>query len=137
MTDFRIGVDAASLKRAGRLSGSFLSSYFHPDEARAASAIADPDLRAAFIASRFAVKEAYLKAVGTGLAGARLGEIETYSEDSGRPRVRLHGGTLARFLESFPSGSIEVSITHEDPLAIAVVLIRYERPPMEAPDGPF
>ena len=38
-------------------------------------------------AARFAAKEAFLKAIGTGLRGGRLTEIEVINDDMGRPQL--------------------------------------------------
>jgi len=46
-------------------------------------------------AGRWAAKEAVMKALGTGfIQGTHFQEIEIVTEESGRPRVVLHGSTL-------------------------------------------
>lgn len=125
MTSFRVGIDAVSISRARKLSGHFIASYYHPDEAEKAQSIGNEQLRAEYLASRFAVKEAYCKACSKGIFDTTLREIQVVSSPSGQPSVVLHGRELERFNSAYPGGSIQVSITHEDPLAVAVVLISF------------
>ena len=54
-------------------------------------------------------------------------EIEVITEASGQPILVLHGETKKRFDQKFHLGQIEISLTHESPLALANVLIQYER----------
>jgi holo-[acyl-carrier protein] synthase len=42
-------------------------------------------------AARFAAKEAVLKALGTGLRGGELVEVETLNDELGKPEVHLSG----------------------------------------------
>lgn len=65
--------------------------------------------------------------MGTGLAGIHMNEIEVITEASGQPILVLHGETKKRFDQKFHLGQIEISLTHESPLALANVLIQYER----------
>ena len=75
-------------------------------------------------AGRFAAKEAYSKAAGTGIgADASLNEIEIINADNGRPFIRLYGSALKYFEENFPGQSIDVSISHSASIAIATVII--------------
>ena len=131
MRRYLIGIDAVNISRAGRLGDHFVESYFHPNEFKLAMEMTSQDRKAQYIASRFAAKEALSKAMGTGLAGMKLDEIEVRSEPSGKPVMILHGSMLESFEAKYPEGRIEISITHEDPLAIACMLIDYE----EEPDG--
>lgn len=126
MTGFRIGIDAVKIERADKLSDHFISSFFHPNEAANAAKLSD-ERRAEYLASRFAAKEAFSKAMGTGLAGIHMKEIEVITEASGQPILVLHGETKKRFDQKFHLGQIEISLTHESPLALANVLIQYER----------
>ena len=46
----------------------------------------------AFYAKRFAAKEAFAKALGTGITkGISLKDIEIYNDSSGKPNIRLKG----------------------------------------------
>jgi holo-[acyl-carrier protein] synthase len=75
-------------------------------------------------AARFAAKEAFLKALGTGLGrGVAWHEVEVVVPDGGgRPRLRL-SGTAARRLREAGGGSVHLSFTHEAGAATAMVVL--------------
>ena len=74
-------------------------------------------------AARFAAKEAFFKAIGTGWAeGTSFSEIEIYNETSGKPHVRLLGETAVS-LKQFNAADIHVSLSHTANIATAVVMI--------------
>jgi holo-[acyl-carrier protein] synthase len=74
------------------------------------------------LAARFAAKEAFGKALGTGLAGIRLKDIQVINNHNGRPEIRLYDTALAR-LDAMKGRSIHISLTHESDNAIAMVVI--------------
>ncbi|MBO4409858.1 MAG: holo-ACP synthase [Spirochaetales bacterium] len=120
-----IGVDAVSIERAGKLSGRTLEKIFNETELEEYKDLetAHPDIKAQFLASRFAVKEAYAKARGTGFCDIVVpNEILTAREEDGRPCVVLCGKTL----DNAPKAAVHLSITHEKPLAIAMVVLESE-----------
>ena len=117
-----IGIDAVSIERTKKLKDRALEKIFSPEELKEYSKLenAHEDIRAQFLASRFAVKEAYSKARGTGFDGSVIpNEITTAKEKDGRPYVILSGKTL----DSAPRAVIHLSLTHEQPLAIAMVVL--------------
>jgi holo-[acyl-carrier protein] synthase len=74
-------------------------------------------------AARFAAKEAFLKAVGTGWAnGSSFFEIEILNNDTGRPELNLLGETALTF-QSLQIKKIFVSLSHLKSIASAVVVI--------------
>lgn len=77
---------------------------------------------AASFAARFAVKEAVLKALGTGLRGGALTEIEVTNDELGKPCVKLSGyhGEMA---ERLGVRQIHVSISHSRDNAMAYVIM--------------
>lgn len=77
---------------------------------------------AASFAARFAAKEALLKALGTGLRGGELTEIEVTSDALGRPGIKLSGyhAALARRLGA---ERICLSLSHGREQALAYVVI--------------
>jgi len=74
------------------------------------------------LAARFAAKEAFGKAIGTGLAGITLKEIEVANNHNGKPDIRL-SGSAARKLGELGGRKVHVSLTHERDNAIAMVVI--------------
>lgn len=64
-----------------------------------------------FLGGRFAAKEAFLKAKGTGLTGISLKSVEILPLDSGEPILRFEGKT-------YP-----ISISHDGEYAFAVCVL--------------
>ena len=77
----------------------------------------------AWLAKRFATKEAVAKALGTGFRdGLRLADIQTRHDGNGRPEVVL-GGEAARRLASMGGRSVSLSVSDERAYALAFVVI--------------
>jgi holo-[acyl-carrier protein] synthase len=74
-------------------------------------------------AARFAGKEAFLKAIGTGLRdGLAFNEIEIINDDLGKPHVYLHGNTKKLSTEK-KIVNIHISLSHEKNIATAKVIL--------------
>jgi len=74
-------------------------------------------------AARFAAKEAFLKALGTGwINGTAFHEIEISGDDAGKPELQLLGQT-AGTLQSRDISRIWVTLTHLKAIGAAVVII--------------
>jgi holo-[acyl-carrier protein] synthase len=74
-------------------------------------------------AGRFAVKEATMKALGTGWRrGVRWRDIEVIREPSGRPSLSLKGAAK-RIADELGVKNISVTITHSGNLALAEVIL--------------
>ena len=74
-------------------------------------------------AARFAAKEAFFKALGTGwLAGTSFNEVEIVKNEQGKPEIVLLGLTKAT-IEDLGSFKIMVSLTHVKSAASAVVIL--------------
>lgn len=74
-------------------------------------------------AARFAAKEAFFKALGTGWAeGTLFNEIEVTHNENGKPFFNFYGKTLDT-LTAMQTGSISVSLTHLKSVASAIVII--------------
>ena len=78
-------------------------------------------------ARRFAAKEACSKALGTGFRkGVFYKDIEVVNLSSGKPTIKLKGGALNQLkiiTKNSKSSSIEISITDDKKLALAIVII--------------
>jgi len=76
------------------------------------------------LAARFAAKEAFFKAIGTGYGreGGGWRDVEVLREASGRPGIRLHG-RAARYAEQRGIRRIHLSLSHTDEVATAIVLL--------------
>ena len=74
-------------------------------------------------AARFAAKEAFLKALGTGWrSGTAFNEIEIYNDEEGKPEMRFQGIT-ATTVADLKLGKIFVSLSHLKTMACAMVII--------------
>ena len=73
--------------------------------------------------ARFAAKEAYMKAVGTGWGDhAEFKEIEVVRNTDGKPEISLSGNTLEYF-NKLGYTQILVSLSHTKTTAMATVII--------------
>lgn len=70
-------------------------------------------------AANFAAKEAFSKALGTGIRGFSLSEVEVLREENGKPYIVLSG----RAKTQAAGRKIEVSLSHTESLALAFVVI--------------
>ncbi len=74
-------------------------------------------------AARFAAKEAFFKAIGTGWKeGTSFNEIEIKNDDTGKPELVLLGATQKSMLE-WGVITISLSLSHLKTIASAVVII--------------
>jgi holo-[acyl-carrier protein] synthase len=74
-------------------------------------------------AARFAAKEAFLKAMGTGWSGGhRFDEIEIVNNEIGKPEITVHG-KVRSFCETNGIAAMEVSLSHIKDLAKAIVVL--------------
>lgn len=78
---------------------------------------------AAYLAKRFAAKEAMVKALGTGFAkGIGFKQIETVNTPLGAPQMRLQGKALEH-AEALGVKSVHLSLSDEKDNVIAFVVI--------------
>ncbi len=86
-----------------------------------------PFTRAATLAKRFAAKEAFSKAVGTGFRqGVFMRDIGVVNLPSGAPTLALTGGAKARLDALVPHGhvaTVHLTMTDDHPWAQALVVI--------------
>ena len=96
-------------------------------EAERAKAARRPFTRAGSYAKRFAAKEAFSKAVGTGFRrGVFLRDIGVVNAPSGAPTLALANGAAIRLAELTPPGHearIHLTLTDDHPWAQAIVII--------------
>lgn len=96
-------------------------------EIERAKAARRPFTRAGTYAKRFAAKEAFSKAVGTGFyRGVYMKDIGVVNAPSGAPTLQLSGGAANRLAEMVPDGHeavIHLTLTDDHPWAQAFVVI--------------
>jgi holo-[acyl-carrier protein] synthase len=117
-----IGIDIIEVARIRRVlvkNPAFRQKVFSEAEIAYCEAKADPSIS---YAVRFAAKEAFMKALGTGWNHeVRWVEIETVISASGAPELIVTGVT-ADALASRNITSIHLSLSHEKEYSIACVL---------------
>jgi holo-[acyl-carrier protein] synthase len=124
-----IGSDLCNIARIqnslDRFGERFVNRVFTDTEQ--ARAEKRPLTRAGTYAKRFAAKEAFSKAVGTGFKrGVFMKDIGVVNKASGEPTLALTGGARRRLDEMVPEGhAAEVLLTMTDdyPFAQAFVII--------------
>ena len=124
-----IGSDLCDIRRIEksleRFGDRFLDRVFTDIEK--AKAARRPFTRAGTLAKRFAAKEAFSKAVGTGFKqGVFMKDIGVVNLPSGQPTLQLAGGAKARLDALAPDGhaiDIHLTLTDEYPLAQAFVIL--------------
>jgi holo-[acyl-carrier protein] synthase len=124
-----LGSDLCNIERIqnslDRFGDRFVQRVFTPvEQARAARR---PLTRAGTLAKRFAAKEAFSKAVGTGFkAGVFMKDIGVVNAPSGAPTLSLTGGAKARLDAMIPAGHravVHLTLTDDHPWAQAFVII--------------
>jgi len=117
-----IGIDMIEVKRMERWldKSSLLERYFNPQEITLA--FSRKKSAAQTLAARFAAKEAFGKALGTGLAGIELKDIIVINSDNGKPDIKLTGTAENKFGKS-GANKVHLSITHERENAIAMIVL--------------
>ena len=117
-----VGLDVVHVDRLRRWQGvqGLLKRFFHPLELESALPRGESGILS--LAARFAAKEAFGKALGTGLHGFSLREIAVLNEPNGKPVMRL-SGRAEDALKAFGGKRIFISLTHEPDYALAVVVI--------------
>jgi holo-[acyl-carrier protein] synthase len=124
-----IGSDLCNIARIEksleRFGDKFLNRVF--TETERAKADSRPFTRAGTLAKRFAAKEAFSKAVGTGFKrGVFMKDIGVVNARSGAPTIVATGGAKARLDALAPDGhaiDIHLTLTDEYPWAQAFVIL--------------
>ncbi len=119
-----IGIDIVDVERVKKIleryRDRFIPRVFTDAEARYAGRSVREAER---FAGRFAVKEAVLKAFGTGKSqGILWKDVETVRGAMGRPEVMLYGNAK-KYMNKLNGKKIHVSITHDAGKAVAFVII--------------
>ncbi|HEX2724500.1 MAG TPA: holo-ACP synthase [Beijerinckiaceae bacterium] len=124
-----IGSDLCSIERIqkslDRWGDKFLQRVFTDTER--AKAARRPFTRAGTLAKRFAAKEAFSKAVGTGFKrGVFMRDIGVVNLPSGQPTLALTGGAKQRLDALTPAGHamhVHLTMTDDHPWAQAFVVL--------------
>jgi holo-[acyl-carrier protein] synthase len=114
-------IDVARMKKMVEKSKGFVEKVFTQTEIRYCR---DKYRQEVHFAGRFAAKEAFLKAMGTGLRGAMAWtDISVENNELGKPGITLAGKTLEIFKKN-KFQTIHLSISHTREYAVAFVIIQ-------------
>jgi holo-[acyl-carrier protein] synthase len=121
---YGIGIDLIQISRmecmVKKWGDRFLDRVFTISEVTACKSRPKP---AAAFALRFAAKEAFSKALGTGMRlGVAWRDIETISTRGGRPELRLHG-EARRLCLKFGISAAHLSLSDERAYGSAMVVL--------------
>ena len=127
MKIFGIGTDIVNIKRIEKSlkkhKFSFKNKIFSKKEITYCEKRKNPS---AFYAKRFAAKEAFSKALGTGIRkGINFNNIQVFNDKFGKPSIKLSGTTANYLIKKIKSKSyfIYLSLSDDAPWAQATVII--------------
>ncbi len=114
-----IGTDVVEIARIERIinrwGNSFLKRVYTKAELRLCQK------KPSSLATRFAGKEAVMKALGTGVKGISWREIEILADPSGKPLVHLYGRAQNQ-ADGLALDKLAISLSHSKEYAIAFVI---------------
>ena len=113
------GVDIIEIERVKRVHAQYGERFVRRIYTEAEAAYCRG--RAPQLASRFAAKEATMKALGTGVRGIRWRDIEVVRGRGQAPRIELHGTAQAR-ADRLGLTDIALSLSHSREFAVASVV---------------
>lgn len=114
---YSAGIDIVDIKRIEKSTSNnrFLNRVFSKKELDFFSSKKNPYPS---MAGNWAAKEAFSKAIGTGVKGFSLNEVSILRYDNGKPYIELSGKA-----KDITKGLLfSVSISHTDTLATAIVI---------------
>lgn len=121
-----IGTDLVEIDRLAKSyerHGARLMDRILGESERAAAPSNDSPRFAAWLAKRFAAKEAAVKAMGTGFSeGISLHDIQTSHDARGAPKL-VFSGSAQRHLDKMGAVRVHLSISDERLYALAYVII--------------
>ncbi|KOF55606.1 MULTISPECIES: holo-ACP synthase [Clostridium] len=112
-------IEIARIMEAVELNSNFIEKLFSKNEIEY---LKTRNLRAEYIAGRFAAKEAVSKALGTGFRGFNLKDIEIDRNSLGKPIVTLRG-KARQIAEKNGDYRMHVSISHDRHSAVAYAVL--------------
>ena len=117
-----IGTDIADVRRFEKWvkNPEMLERFFNEKEQSSAASEA---ARCQHYAVRFAAKEAFSKALGTGIAGFSLKEVYITKNSEGKPLLNIEGSALSIMKERLGDCNAFVTLSHEKEYAVAFVIL--------------
>ena len=125
MKIYGIGTDIANINRIKKSlkNKNFIDRLFSKNEVKKCN---NQINKANCYAKRFAAKEAFSKAMGTGISrGLNFNEIIVHNIKSGKPNIKLLGNTkkIVNKILNKKKFNIFLSLSDDKPFAVATVVI--------------
>ena len=127
---FGVGTDIAKVSRFEKwvrnpdMIRRFFNACEIPGEGREAVSERQIHFLCEHYAARFAAKEAFAKALGTGFVGLELSDFGITKDDNGKPSFLFGEKTLSQLEKICGKGwKVSVSISHEKEYAVSFVVI--------------
>ena len=125
MKIYGIGTDVVNINRIKKSlkNKNFITRLFNANEIKKCNTQIN---KANCYAKRFAAKEAFSKAIGTGISrGINFDEIIVYNIKSGKPTIKLLGNTrkIVNKILNKKRINIFLSLSDDKPFAVATVVI--------------
>ena len=117
-----IGTDIAEVRRFEKWvkNPQMLERFFNEKELSSAKSDA---AKCQHYAVRFAAKEAFSKALGTGISGFGLKDVYITNDSEGKPLLNIEGAALSLMKERLGDCKAFVSLSHEKEYALAFVVL--------------
>lgn len=116
---FGIGCDLCAIDRVADGGERFSVRYFTEAEQKL---FGEKKNKPQTVAANFAAKEAFSKALGTGVRDFALTDVEVLRDNLGKPYINLYR-SAEEICKSLGITNIFVSISHEGNLAMAYVVL--------------
>jgi holo-[acyl-carrier protein] synthase len=121
-------VEIARMREALERRPRIKERCFSEDERDYCDARSRPEVH---YATRFAAKEAVLKALGTGFGGMRFTDVRVARDERGRPHPVL-SGRAAALVEELGVSELHVSLSYTHATAVASAVAIVPDPPVDA-----
>ncbi len=117
-----IGTDIAEVKRFEKWvkNPEMIERFFNEKERSSAKS---DSAKCQHYAVRFAAKEAFSKALGTGIIGFNLKDVYITNNSEGKPELNIEGAALSLLKERLGECNAFVSLSHEKEYAVAFVIL--------------
>lgn len=119
---FGIGCDIIEIQRIAAMDKRFMEKHFTESERELFSKKKNTPQT---VAANFAAKEAFSKALGTGVRFFSLNDIEILRDELGKPYINAYGNAK-EILKKSGICNVLVSLSHSKELAIAYVILEKE-----------
>ena len=120
---FGAGIDLIEISRISNSikNKNFIDRIYSKSEIQQARFLKN---KSSFFAKRFAAKEAFSKAIGTGITeGISFKEISVVNNIKGKPTIKLSGKTKSVVLKKIKKARVHLSLSDEKNHAVAMVII--------------